>query len=76
MFFNLFEDDTNIFYSHNSLDTLFELMNTEYKTYCKRFCAYKLPGVTLNIDKIDHILFKSHRKRCPSECPKLCINGA
>src|SRR6218665_1859309 len=31
LFFVLFADDTNVFYSHNSLDALFQIINTELK---------------------------------------------
>src|ERR1043165_4585348 len=59
VFFILFADDTNIFYSHGSLDTLFQILNTELTGVAEWFCANKL---MLNIDKKNFILFKSHRK--------------
>jgi len=72
MFFILFADDTNIFYSHGSLDTLFQIVNSELTLVADWFCANKL---TLNIDKTNYILFKSHRKSYPSDCPNLYIDG-
>ena len=72
MFFILFADDTNIFYSHDSLDTLFQIVNTELTRVAEWFCANKL---TLNIDKTNYILFKSHRKSYPSECPNPYTDG-
>jgi Reverse transcriptase (RNA-dependent DNA polymerase) len=62
LFFILFADDTNVFYSHGSLQTLFEIVNAELSLAADWFCANKL---TLNLDKTNFIIFKSHRKIGP-----------
>jgi len=54
--FILFADDTNAFVSHNSLDALFEIINTELKEIAEWFNVNKL---SLNSDKINYILFRS-----------------
>jgi len=72
LYFILFADDTNVFYSHSSLETLFQIVNEELTLAANWFCANKL---TLNLDKTNYILFKSHRKPCPSQYPILSING-
>ena len=72
LYFILFADDTNVFYSHSSLDTLFQIVNAELSLAADWFCANKL---TLNLNKTNFILFKSHRKICPSQYPMLSING-
>jgi Reverse transcriptase (RNA-dependent DNA polymerase)/Endonuclease-reverse transcriptase len=59
LFFILFADDTNVFYSHRSLQSLTEIVNTELSSVADWFCVNKL---TLNLDKTNFILFKSHRK--------------
>jgi hypothetical protein len=73
LYFILFADDTNVFYSHSSLETLFDIVNTELTLAADWFCANKL---TLNLTKTNYILFRSHRKTCPSQLPILSINGS
>ena len=73
MFFILFADDTNVFYSHSSLQTLTQVINTELTLVADWFSANRL---TLNLDKTNFILFKSHRKMGPSDDSlRLSING-
>ena len=62
LFFILFADDTNIFYSHRSWQTLMETINTELENVNNWFSANRL---TLNLDKTNFILFRSHRKISP-----------
>ena len=62
LFFILFADDTNVFYSHKSLHSLFETVNAELTLAADWFCANKL---TLNLEKTNFIIFKSHRKSGP-----------
>ena len=73
MFFILFADDTNVFYSHKSLQKLNQIVNEELGLMAEWFSANKL---TLNLDKTNFILFKSHRKIGSSEdLLKLSVNG-
>jgi len=73
MFFILFADDTNVFFSHSSLQTLTQVVNTELTLVADWFSANRL---TLNLDKTNFILFKSHRKIGPSDDSlRLSING-
>src|SRR5688572_25072674 len=73
VFFILFADDTNVFYSHSSLQTLTQVINTELTLVADWFSANRL---TLNLDKTNFILFKSHRKMGPSDDSlRLSING-
>jgi exonuclease III len=59
MYFILFADDTNIFYSNSSWRSLMETVNHELINVSTWFAANRL---TLNIDKTNFIIFKSHRK--------------
>jgi len=52
-------DDTNAFLSHNSLETLFDIMNTELEKIVDWFNINKL---SLNPDKTNYILIRSPRK--------------
>jgi len=56
----MFADDTNAFLSHNSLETLFDIMNTELEKIVDWFNINKL---SLNPDKTNYILFQSPRKK-------------
>lgn len=73
LFFILFADDTNVFFSHKSLDTLFQIVNTELELVAEWFSDNRL---TVNLDKTNYILFKSHRKTGSSHGHhKICINS-
>ena len=53
--FILFADDTNIFYSHENLEILFNTLNTEIDNVSQWFICNKL---SLNISKTNFIRFK------------------
>lgn len=72
LYFVLFADDTNVFYSHKSLDALFQIINTELKLVADWFRENRL---TVNFDKTSYIIFKSYKKA--RDCFNLgdvCIN--
>jgi len=56
----MFADNTNAFLSHNSLKTLFDIMNTELEKIVDWFNINKL---SLNSDKTNYMLFRSPRKK-------------
>src|SRR6218665_1221630 len=56
----MFADDTNAFLSHNSLETLVDIMNTELEKIVDWFNINKL---SLNHDKTNYILFRSPREK-------------
>ena len=64
LYFILFADDTNIFFAHHSWETLQQIVNNELILVNKWFLANRL---TLNIDKTNIILFRSHRKSSPRD---------
>ena len=49
----MFADDTNLFYSHNDVKELFQIMNAELSRLNDWFCANKL---SLNTDKTNRTL--------------------
>lgn len=63
LYFVLFADDTNIFFTNSSWTSLIEIINKELSKVNKWFIVNKL---TLNIDKTNFIVFKSHRKIRPT----------
>jgi len=71
--FILFADDTNIFYSHKSIKTLFETVNNELKKVEDWFKSNKL---SLNANKTNYILFFKSTKinDIPLRLPSLIIN--
>ena len=71
LFFILFADDTNVFCSHKSWQTLVKTVNAELTCVADWFSANRL---TLNLDKTNFILFKSHRKVTPRDNLSLLIN--
>ena len=73
LYFILFADDTNVFYSHGSWMELVRLVNVELAKINEWFAANKL---SLNLDKTNYILFKSHRKTPPSENLGITIKDA
>jgi len=72
LFFILFADDTNVFYSHGSWQELARIVYKELSKIADWFCANKL---TLNLDKTNFILFRSHRKAPPGDNLDLLINN-
>ena len=72
--FILFADDTNLFYSHTNLKTLFETVNIELKLVNDWFIANKL---SLNAKKTKYILFckKNKLDDLPLRLPNLSINN-
>src|SRR6218665_2098176 len=50
----MFADDTNAFLSHNSLDVLFDIMNSDL---CKLVEWFHINKLSLNSDKTNYILF-------------------
>jgi hypothetical protein len=60
LFFILFADDTNVFYSHSCIHTLFQIVNMELELVADWFKANRL---SLNLEKTNYIVFKSHRKK-------------
>ena len=63
----------NVFHSHKSLDSLFKTVNEELSLVADWFCANRL---TLNLEKTNFIIFKSHRKSMPlANQMSLVING-
>ena len=57
--FILFADDTNLFFSHKNLRTLFSKMNAELSKINKWFKANKL---SLNVTKTKYIIFSKPYK--------------
>jgi len=58
---------------NKSLDTLFQIVNTELELVAECFSDNRL---TVNLDKTNYILFKSHRKTGSSHGHhKICINS-
>src|SRR6218665_1529256 len=70
LYFILFADDTNVFYSHASWGELVRIINEELLKINDWFLANKL---SLNLDKTNYILFKSHRKQAPKNNPGIKI---
>src|SRR6218665_60766 len=67
LYFILFADDTNVFYSCGEL---VRIINEELLKINDWFLANKL---SLNFDKTNYILFKSHRKPAPKDNPGIKI---
>jgi len=70
--FILFADDTNVFYSHKSLDNLMDLVNSELATVADWFRANRL---SLNLSKTNFIIFRSHRKSIPNQNFNISIDN-
>ena len=70
----MFADDTNLFYSHNDIKTLFKTVNNELKNIHEWFKANKL---SLNADKTKYVFF--HKTRIsdylPLQLPTLYIDA-
>jgi len=72
MFFVLFADDSNVFYSHASLDTLFQKVNGELELVAGWFRANKL---TLNLEKNQFYPIQIPQKKLPRESFKTVYRG-
>ena len=56
----LFADDTNVFFSHNDLSILNNMINVELAKLSEWFKANKL---SINVSKSKYTIFKSRQKR-------------
>ena len=63
----MFADDTNIFFSHKNIDTLFGSMNKELENVSTWFKSNKLP---LNVDKTLVVILSSLKKQ---SLPRHCL---
>ena len=70
----MFADDTNFFYSHHQIKTLFETVNCELKNISQWFRANKL---SLNIKKTKYTLFHKYsiKDKIPLKLPTLKIGN-
>ena len=51
----MYEDDTNLFYSNNDIETLVSIVNMDLEKISEWFKANKL---SLNIKKVNYTLFR------------------
>ena len=58
--FILFADDTNLFFSHKYLETLYKTMNQELKQVSLWLNANKL---SLNVNKTQFMIFKTKKRK-------------
>ena len=70
----MFADDTNLFYSHKNIKTLFQIVNSELKLVNEWFLANKL---SLNAKKTKYVLFHkvSMCDSLPSQLPTMTFNN-
>ena len=70
----MFADDTNLFYSHKSITTLFPIVNSQLKLVNELFLANKL---SLNAKKTKYVLFHevSMCDSLPSHLPTMTFNN-
>ena len=70
----MFADDTNLFYFHTNIKTLFETVNKELNKLSEWFACNKLP---LNTAKTKYTFFHklSQRDNIPLALPTLTINN-
>ena len=68
----MFADDTNLFFSHSNIETLFSTVNIELRKLTEWFKANKL---SLNSDKTKYTFFHKLNKRdnIPLKLPELHI---
>ena len=71
LYFLLFADDTNLFYSCDKLDKLITTVNRELMNLATWFRANKL---SLNVDKTNFMIFG--HKKIPQGCPPFSIDGS
>jgi hypothetical protein len=67
----LFADDTNIFFSHNNLPLLMNIINFEMNKLCEWFRANKL---SINTKKSNYMIFRPRQERQILDLP-LELNG-
>ena len=70
----MFADNTNFFFEHSNINTLFKTVNDELIKINEWFSANKL---SLNVEKTKFSLFHKLGKKCsiPSHLPTLKINN-
>ena len=68
----MFADDSNLFFSHKNLNTLYQTVTSELTKINTWFQANKL---SLNINKTNYVLFHKKSMRLPSKLPTLVINN-
>jgi hypothetical protein len=56
----LFADDTNVFFSHNDLHVLTNMINIELEKFSEWFKANKL---SINVSKSKYLIFRPRQKR-------------
>ena len=71
----MFVDDTNLFYSHQNIKTLFGTMNCELQKICEWFRTNKL---SLNLTKTNYTLFHKNfiKDKLPLKMPELNIGNS
>ena len=71
----IFPDDTNLFYSHENIRTLFNIVNNELNKLNEWFKANKL---SLNVDKTKYTFFHKLKQRdtIPLKLPNLILNNS
>lgn len=67
-----FTNDSNVFNSQTCWGILYKNVNEELKLTTEWFHANKL---SLNLEKTNYIIFKSHIKKCSTEFPRICREG-
>ena len=70
--FILFADDSNVFFSDKSYDSLYQTANQELLKIADWFRSNKL---SLNLNKTNYILFCSHRKKIPDIQGSIQLNN-
>ena len=71
----MFADDTNLFYSHQNIETLFGTVNCELEKICEWSRANKL---SLKVTKTNYTLFhkNSTKDKLPLKMPELKIGNS
>ena len=72
LFAILFADDSNFFYTHKNIDTIFDTLNTELEKIVKWLNANKM---SLNVDKTHYMIFTTRKKSAFSN-RDIIINGS
>ena len=71
----MFADDTNLFYSHTNIKTLFNIVNNELN---KINILLKANKISLNVDKAKYTFFHKLKQRdtTPMKLPNLILNNS